>query len=72
MLRKCVHSAVFAREVTFAYQTGESTLSQCTAEIAQGQVICVCGPPGEGKNTLLQLLGQARAKSMVISMKFDE
>lgn len=49
-------------DVTFAYHhkagSQDSTgLHNCTGEFPQGKFVCVVGPRGEGKSTLMRLLG---------------
>mmetsp|Transcript_78569 Transcript_78569/g.217222 ORF Transcript_78569/g.217222 Transcript_78569/m.217222 type:complete len:685 (+) Transcript_78569:2-2056(+) len=60
---KCVHDILNIRgnDVTFAYPKfsggGVPVLNKISFEIPQGKLVAVVGPPGSGKATFLQLLG---------------
>ncbi len=46
-----------ARGLTFGYQVGRNLFKEWSADFAPGEVVAVTGPSGQGKSTLLYLLG---------------
>jgi ABC-type lipoprotein export system ATPase subunit len=47
-------SALWIKDI-FIHKGGKSILQGADFQINQGEVICVCGPSGGGKSTLLSL-----------------
>ena len=51
------HSCALAlRNVTFCYRQGISVLKDVSLEIHAGETVCIVGPTGAGKSTILSLL----------------
>lgn len=50
------HAQIELKEVSFAYETGESVISNFSLNVSQGEKVAILGPSGSGKSTLLKLI----------------
>ena len=55
-LRSPVEGSVVFEEVTFAYESGQQTLSKVSLSAQPGQTIALAGSTGAGKSTIVNLL----------------
>src|SRR6266850_2501788 len=47
-------------------------LTECSTEVAKGEVVVVCGPSGSGKSTLIKCVNALELSMDPIAMLFDE
>ncbi|CEG26149.1 thiol reductant ABC exporter subunit CydC [Bacillus sp. B-jedd] len=53
---KASQAEIELKEVSFAYEDGESVISNFSLNVRQGEKIAILGPSGSGKSTLLKLI----------------
>jgi len=62
-------SAISLRDVCFSYSKDKSIIDHASFEVVHGEAVCVVGPNGGGKTTLLRLiLGSLKPSSGSISV----